>query len=163
MEKELNPQRKSSSKVIICYDGKPISCKPLNDTYKVLCIAQIWVTLQKRPVKIKELNDIFPIQLNHYYDSRKDSGEKYKQLFIQRENYMFATESGIQKQIPATFTYMDIDWSGRHDILLTPSMTFPPKYATLLLKWNKRDTEAFIKHAMTLPEFKDKLSVVKVI
>ena len=90
-------------------------------------------------------------------------GEKYKQLFIQRENYMFATESGIQKQIPATFTYMDIDWSGRHDILLTPSMTFPPKYATLLLKWNNRDTEAFIKHAITLPEFKDKLSVVKVI
>ena len=107
MEKELNTKRKSSSKVIICYDGKPISCKPLNDTYKVLCIAQIWVTLQKRPVKIKELNDIFPIQLNRYYDSRKHSGEKYKQLFIQRENYMFATESGIQKQIPATFTYMD--------------------------------------------------------
>ncbi len=161
MEKERNPQSKSFSKDMICYDGKSISCKPLNNTYKVLCIAQIWVTLQERPVKIKELNDMFPIQLNHYYDSRKHSGEQYKHLFIQRENYMFATESGIQKQIPATFTYRDIDWSGRHDILLTPSMTFPPKYATLLLKWNKRDTEAFIKHAMTLPEFKDKLSVGK--
>ena len=163
MKQEQPTQRKPSSKQMIYFEGKPIARKPLSNAYKVLCIVQIWLTLQERTIKIKELNDIFPIQINHYYDSMKHSGEQYKHLFVQKENYMFATESGIQKQIPSTFTYKDIDWSGRHDIILTPSMVFPPLYATLLRKWNKRDTEAFIKHAMALPEFKDKLSVVKVI
>lgn len=82
---------------------------------------------------------------------------------IQKENYMFADEAGNQQQIPDTFLSYDIDWSGKYDIRLTPPMTFPPKHATQLQKWNDKDTTSFVKYAMTLPEFENKLSVVKAI
>jgi hypothetical protein len=79
---------------------------------------------------------------------------------VEKDNCTYDGENGNKQKVPDDC--WDIDWGGKYDILLTcPAMSFPPKYATLLKMWRRDDTEAFIKYAMSKPEFKDKLSVVK--
>ena len=143
-----------TSKYMIYYNNEPICIEPLNNAETVWCIANKWVKLQQRTISLEELNKVFPRRISHYYES----GKFYKHLFVERHNCSFDGENGNQQKVPDDCR--DIDW--KYDILLTyPAMSFPPKYATLLKMWRREDTESFIKYAMTLSEFKDKLSVVK--
>ena len=148
--------KRDTSKYIVYYNDRPACSIPLNNADTVWCIANLWVKLQKRTVSLEELNKVFPRRISHYYDS----GKWYQHLFVEKSNCTFDGENGNKQKVPDDC--WDIDWGGKYDILLTyPAMSFPPKYATLLKMWSRDDTEAFIKYAMNMTEFKDKLSVVK--
>ena len=148
--------KRDTSKYMVYYNDRPVCNQPLNNTHTVWCIANLWVKLQQRTVSLEELNKVFPRRISHYYES----GKWYKHLFVEKDNCTFDGENGNKQKVPDDC--WDIDWGGKYDILLTcPAMSFPPKYATLLKVWRKDDTEAFIQYAMSKPEFKDKLSVVK--
>ena len=148
--------KRDTSKYMVYYNDRPVCNQPLNNAHTVWCIANLWVKLQQRTVSLEELNKVFPRRISHYYES----GKWYKHLFVEKDNCTFDGENGNQQKVPDDC--WDIDWGGKYDILLTyPAKSFPPKYATLLKMWRRDDTEAFIKYAMSKPEFKDKLSVVK--
>ena len=148
--------KRDTSKYMVYYNDRPVCNQPLNNAHTVWCIANLWVKLQERTVSLEELNKVFPRRISHYYDS----GKWYQHLFVEKGNCTFDGENGNKQKIPDDC--WDIDRGGKYDILLTyPAMSFPPKYATLLKMWRRDDTEAFIKYAMSKPEFKDKLSVVK--
>ena len=148
--------KRDTSKYMVYYNDRPVCNLPLNNAHTVWCIANLWVKLQKRTVSLEELNKVFPRRISHYYDS----GKWYQHLFVEKGNCTFDGENGNKQKIPDDC--WDIDRGGKYDILLTyPAMSFPPKYATLLKMWRRDDTEAFIKYAMNIPEFKDKLTVIK--
>ncbi len=144
------------NKYMIYYNDRPICAEPLNNAHTVWRIVSLWVELQQRTISLEELNKVFPRRISHYYES----GKWYQHLFVERNNCTYDGENGNKQRVPDDCR--DIDWGGIYDILLTyPVMSFPPKYATLLKMWSRDDTEAFIKYAMNMTEFKDKLSVVK--
>ena len=148
--------KRDTSKYLVYYNDRPVSNQPLNNAHTVWCIANLWVKLQQRTISLDELNKAFPRRISHYYES----GKCYQHLFVEKDNCTFDGENGNKQKVPDDC--WDIDWGGKYNILLTyPTMSFPPKYATLLKMWRRDDTEAFIKYAMSKPEFKDKLSVVK--
>jgi len=148
--------KRDTSKYMVYYNDRPVCNQPLNNAHTVWCIANLWVKLQQRTISLEELNKVFPRRISHYYES----GKWYQHLFVEKDNCTFDGENGNKQKVPDDC--WDIDWGGKYDILLTcPAMSFPPKYATLLKMWRKDDTEAFIKYAMSKPEFKDKLSVIK--
>ena len=148
--------KRDTSKYMVYYNDRPVCNLPLNNAHTVWCIANLWVKLQERTVSLEELNKVFPRRISHYYDS----GKWYQHLFVEKGNCTFDGENGNKQKIP--LGCWDIDGGGKYDILLTyPAMSFPPKYATLLKMWRRDDTEAFIKYAMNIPEFKDKLTVIK--
>ena len=148
--------KRDTSKYMVYYNDRPVCNLPLNNAHTVWCIANLWVKLQERTVSLEELNKVFPRRISHYYDS----GKWYQHLFVEKSNCTFDGENGNKQKIPDDC--WDIDGGGKYDILLTyPAMSFPPKYATLLKMWRRDDTEAFIKYAMNIPEFKDKLTVIK--
>ena len=148
--------KRDTSKYMVYYNDRPVCNLPLNNAHTVWCIANLWVKLQERTVSLEELNKVFPRRISHYYDS----GKWYQHLFVEKRNGTFDGENGNKQKIPDDC--WDIDRGGKYDILLTyPAMSFPPKYATLLKMWRRDDTEAFIKYAMNIPEFKDKLTVIK--
>ena len=148
--------KRDTSKYMVYYNDRPVCIQPLNNAHTVWCIANLWVKLQQRTVSLEELNKVFPRRISHYYES----GKWYKHLFVEKDNCTFDGENGNKEKVPDDC--WDIDRGVKYDILLTyPAMSFPPKYATLLKMWRRDDTEAFIKYAMSKPEFKDKLSVVK--
>ena len=148
--------KRDTSKYMVYYNDRPVCNQPLNNAHTVWCIANLWVKLQQRTVSLEELNKVFPRRISHYYES----GKWYKHLFVEKDNCTFDGENGNKEKVPDDC--WDIDRGVKYDILLTyPAMSFPPKYATLLKMWRRDDTEAFIKYAMSKPEFKDKLSVVK--
>jgi hypothetical protein len=154
----MKQEIEASSKYMLYYNNRPICIEPLNNVYTVWCIANYWVKLQQRTVSLEELNKVFPRRISHYYET----GKWYQHLFVDMRNCTFDGENGNKQKVPDGCC--DINWNRKYDILLTyPAMSFPPKYATMLQKWNEEDTESFIKYAMTIPEFKDKLSVVKAI
>jgi len=148
--------KRDTSKYMVYYNDRPVCNQPLNNAHTVWCIANLWVKLQQRTVSLEELNKVFPRRISHYYES----GKWYKHLFVEKDNCTFDGENGNKEKVPDDC--WDIDRGVKYDILLTyPAMSFPPKYATLLKMWRRDDTDSFIKHAMSIQEFKDKLSVVK--
>lgn len=148
--------KRDTSKYMVYYDDRPICNQPLNNAHTVWRIVSLWVELQQRTISLEELNKVFPRRISHYYES----GKWYQHLFVEKSNCTFDGENGNKQKVPDDC--WDIDWGGKYDIFLTyPAMSFPPKYATLLKMWSRDDTEAFIKYAMNMTEFKDKLSVVK--
>lgn len=147
-------ERRDTSKYMVYYNNKCISVISLDNVHTVWCIANKWVKLQQRTVSLEELNKVFPRQISHYYDS----GRWYQHLFVEKGNCTYDGENGNKQKVPDDC--WDIDWGGKYDILLN-SMSWPPRYGTLLKVWRRDDTEAFIKYAMSKPEFKDKLSVIK--
>ena len=149
-------ERRDTSKYMVYYNNKCISVNSLDNVHTVWCIANKWVKLQQRTVSLEELNKVFPRQISHYYDS----GRWYQHLFVEKGNCTYDGENGNKQKVPDDC--WDIDRGGKYDILLNyPPMSWPPRYGTLLKVWRRDDTEAFIKYAMSKPEFKDKLSVVK--
>ena len=148
--------KRDTSKYMVYYNDRPVCNQPLNNAHTVWCIANLWVKLQQRTVSLEELNKVFPRRISHYYEL----GKWYRHLFVEKDNCTFDGDNGNKQKVPDDC--WDIDWGGKYDILLTyPAMCFPPKYATLLKMWRRDDTDSFIKHAMSIQEFKDKLSVVK--
>ena len=148
--------KRDTSKYLVYYNDRPICAEPLNNAHTVWRIVSLWVELQQRTISLEELNKAFPRRISHYYES----GKWYQHLFVERNNCTYDGENGNKQRVPDDCR--DIDWGGIYDIQLTyPVMSFPPKYATLLKMWSRDDTEAFIKYAMNMTEFKDKLSVVK--
>ena len=148
--------KRDTSKYMLYYNDRPICIEPLNNAHTVWCIVNHWVKLQQRTVSLEELNKVFPRRISHYYET----GKWYQHLFVDKDNCTFDGENGNKQNVPDDC--WDIDWNGKYDILLTsPAMKFPPKYATMLKMWRRDDTESFIKYAKNMPEFKDKLSVVK--
>jgi len=148
--------KRDTSKYMVYYDDRPICNQPLDNAQTVWRIVKLWVNLQQRTVSLEELNKIFPRRISHYYES----GKWYQHLFVEKDNCTYDGDNGNNQRVPDDC--WDIDWGGKYDILLTyPAMSFPPKYATMLKMWRRDDTEAFIKHAMNMIEFKNKLSVVK--
>ena len=149
-------EKRDTSKYMVYYNDRPVCNQPLNNAHTVWCIANLWVKLQQRTVSLEELNKVFPRRISHYYEL----GKWYRHLFVEKDNCTFDGDNGNKQKVPDDC--WDIDWEGKYDILLTyPAMSFPPKYATLLKMWRRDDTDSFIKHAMSIQEFKDKLSVVK--
>lgn len=148
--------KRDTSKYMVYYNDRPICNQPLNNAHTVWRIVSLWVELQQRTISLEELNKAFPRRISHYYES----GKWYQHLFVEKDKCTFDGENGNKQRVPDDC--WDIDWGGKYDIQLTyPVMSFPPKYATLLKMWRRDDTEAFIKYAMNMTEFKDKLSVVK--
>ena len=148
--------KRDTSKYMVYYSNQPLCDHPLNNAETVWRIAKAWVELQQREVRLEELNAAFPRKISHYYDT----GKYYVNLFVVKEKCIFDGENGNKEPVPENC--WDIDRNGKYDILL--SRTTDPsqiRYATLLKMWRREDTEAFIRFAMTKPEFKDKLSVVK--
>ena len=147
--------KRDTSKYMVYYCAQPLCDHPLNNAETVWRIAKAWVGLQKGEVRLEDLNAAFPRKISHYYDS----GKYYNNLFVIKENCFFDGENGNKEPVPENC--WDIDRNGKYDIILSKTTGLSQNRATLLKMWRREDTEAFIKYAMSKPEFKDKLSVVK--
>lgn len=101
---------------------------------------------------IDDLNEVFPIKkVNTYYERAKC----FKNLFyLYKEDGSYYYDDGDAKGNVVEGNWDYYPTSKKHNIITNDGEV------TLLKMWRKDDMEKFVRYAMELPEFKDKLEVI---
>ena len=153
--------KRDNTKYLVFYDG--CCCNPKTDGERkptgkaetVYTIVSKWAEIKRKisgTVSLLDLNETFPIKkVNTYYERAKC----FKNLFYPfKEDGGYYYDDGDAKGNAVEGGWDFYPTSKKHNIKTSDGEV------TLLKMWRKDDMEKFVKYAMELPEFDEKLEVI---
>lgn len=153
--------KRDNTKYLVFYDG--CCCNPKTDGERkptgkaetVYTIVSKWAEVKSQSssvVSLHDLNKTFPIKkVNAYYERAKCFKELFHP-FKEDGKYYYDDGDARGKMVEGGWDFYPA--SKKHNIVTSDGEV------TILKMWRKDDMEKFVKYAMELPEFDEKLEVI---